>query len=240
MHIARTKKKNSACTIGHRIKVIEYFGLCGAGKTTIHNLIVQNLEESKIISFEPKRVSSILHYLNALVILMKMMAYHPMKTILFLRHFSNRWVFLKLGLRVASLKTRKFTGISILKDSGVLQPIVSFEIEENKTNDAAPVKELLDFVPLPDVAFFVRVDPDIAMSRYLERKCKMGYNSSKSVSLKSFMKGEKAIDIMREKLEECGVNIIEIVNNKSSGIKSSFIDGIINEVTGYECQNSKL
>ncbi|MFC1883609.1 hypothetical protein ACFL2O_02455 [Thermodesulfobacteriota bacterium] len=240
MYFAKKKEKDRSHSFGHGTKIVEYFGLCGAGKTTVHKLIMKCVDNSKVISFEPKRVSPILLYLHALGIFTKMVAHHPIKTILFLRYFSNRWIFLKLGLRIASIKSRKFSRISILKDCGILQPIVSFEIEENKTNKTVPAKEILDFLPLPDIVFFVRVNPDIAMSRYLARESKLGHNYSKSISLNRFKKGDKIANIMCQKLEECGVKVIEILNNSDVAIEYSFIDRIINEVIGYECQDSQL
>ena len=75
----------------------------------------------------------------------------------------------KLAYRLAGIRTRCRLGPSLLIDSGLLQPFVSFAIEVNRERRCYPLDSLLRTLPMPTLAFYVKTFTEVAFSRYLDR-----------------------------------------------------------------------
>jgi len=156
---------------------IEMFGLCGAGKTTILNDIDSftssdpDLDHIHVsLPVIPGTCQSIL---EAVIIQVKTFMMAPGKLIEFYIKNRNLWLPRKLGYRIAGLKNRKDVKMELLADGGVLQPFVSFCIEQEFEIETFPFDEYYSVLPVPWCAIYVKASPGEAMKRYIARERKI-------------------------------------------------------------------
>ena len=69
---------------------------------------------------------------------------------------NNRWLVNKIAYRSAGINCRKDRSV-ILIDSGILQPFISFEIEENSLDISVPIHPILNGCALPDVVIVFKL-----------------------------------------------------------------------------------
>ena len=157
---------------------LETFGLCGAGKTTLLRWLFVKLQEiggNRLPSIEmPVQPDRETVWIETSRIVMRAAWQSPKEVYQFLREADAWWLPNKLGFRVAGIKLRRTMSAPLLIDSGLLQPFVSFVIERNLDDKNIPKEALLSAVVLPSLAVYVRVDPEIAYQRYIEREIKEG------------------------------------------------------------------
>lgn len=134
----------------------EFIGLCAAGKTT-------HIRQRGIETQKPTTPGRFSFYKALGILLVKALLYDCIETIIFLRRRQSWWLFTKLAYRVAQNHKDGF-----LEDCGVLQPLISFEIEYNVNLSRMP-HWLLDFLPLPDQIVYIRTTPEEAQRRYMKR-----------------------------------------------------------------------
>ena len=160
----------------HTSGCTEMFGLCGAGKTTIAAGLAPlfQTEELRLDVARPISPGGIGTIYNALCLALRATVSDPVKVSQFLMHDQGRRLFLKLGLRTASMAMRKAYPRTLLIDSGVLQPLVSFVVEQNERKLEPPLRALMAVVPFPAAAIYVRVDPELAYRRYISRQTRSG------------------------------------------------------------------
>lgn len=154
---------------------VELFGLCGVGKSTILQDLVPALRKSggplSPPSIETPVVPDTAAYRRELLrILVHTGVRAPGPLAKLLTNPVGLWLPRKLAYRIAGLRQRPQTGLSLLIDSSVLQPFVSFTIEENINNLAIPSRALFVAIPKPACAIYVRASADTAIDRYKTRQ----------------------------------------------------------------------
>ena len=157
---------------------VEMFGLCGAGKTTLaRDLLLAAESDPAGVGFHPEDPVRPTGWVSVLMAGRYAVGYglrDPGGGARLLGSPAGRWLFLKLGYRIAGLRMRGDLTGSLLLDSGVLQPLVSFDVEYNLPLIQWDVERLAKTLPLPSCALYVRVEPEVAMQRYLDRERKQG------------------------------------------------------------------
>ena len=148
---------------------IEQLGLCGAGKTTFLNKLATKMESDLNLKIsypiKPPRTSIVMSFFKMFFFCLLT---EPFVFIHFLFRKKNWWLIKKISLRSAGIRERGDNNC-ILADSGVLQPFISFEIEENHSNISIPVQCLLKYCPLPNIILNFHVSSSTAMERYEQR-----------------------------------------------------------------------
>ena len=86
----------------------------------------------------------------------------------FLLKKESWWLVKKIAYRCAC-SAKQVNNNLLLEDSGILQPFLSFEIEENLSNIIVPIDCLLKYCQLPDIVLNFNISPAIAMTRYERR-----------------------------------------------------------------------
>jgi len=148
---------------------VELFGLCGSGKTTLARAM-EGSPTSTLWVEGPVKPSGT----SALLWTVRLVAGHlfgdPAGCLRLLRSPGGSWLHFKLGYRLAGLRMRGDLIGRLLLDSGVLQPLISFDVEYNLDLVPWDVDPLVRLLPLPSCALYVRVQPEVAMRRYLARE----------------------------------------------------------------------
>ena len=148
---------------------LEFLGLCGAGKTTFINALEDKLTGKTHFGLARPIVHKVNHTIIYFIrILILGFLREPVIFFQFLLQKNNWWLIKKLAYRQASIYLRENRSI-ILVDSGILQPFLSFEIEEKITNSEVPIKSLLNGISLPEAVVVLKVPPSVAKKRYEQR-----------------------------------------------------------------------
>ena len=151
---------------------IELFGLCGAGKTTITDGLAPILEtrERGSVVARPISPGGIRTLQHAMWLALRAIIKQPSEVSRFLSHHQGRRLFLKLGLRLASMDIRNACRRTLLIDSGILQPLVSYLVEQNIRKVTPPLRALIPVLPFPAATIYVRVNAEVAYRRYMSRQ----------------------------------------------------------------------
>ena len=91
--------------------------------------------------------------------------------------------------RGAGLRMRKLVQKTLLLDSGLLQPFISFVVERNVRLRTVPVKAFLKAIRVPAFAIYVRVSPDTALRRFVTREATAGREFNEKNLEKRFENG---------------------------------------------------
>lgn len=185
---------------------MEMFGLCGAGKTTAYLGLLQAIEEDATIEdfyqampLIPERGRILLEIAR---FAQNLLLRSPGEFARLLAGPAGRWLLFKLGYRIAGLRSRGDVTQRFLKDSGVLQPLISFDVEHNLELLDINVKTILELLPLPSYAVYGRIAPEIAMKRYLLREEAQGRAVCREMIEQRFYRGH----LMAEQLyHTCGL-----------------------------------
>lgn len=185
---------------------MEMFGLCGAGKTTAYLELLRTIEEDASIQnfyqampLVPERWRILLEVGR---FSQNLLLRSPGEFSRLLISSAGRWLMFKLGYRVAGLRFRGDVTRRFLKDSGILQPLISFDVEYNTELLDINMKAILELLPLPSYAVYGRIEPDIAMKRYVLREEAQG----KTVCRKSIEERFHRGHLMAEQLyQTCGL-----------------------------------
>jgi len=146
---------------------IELFGLCGAGKSTITNSLLPYFETG-CRGFDVARPISpdgVRTIVRAAGLALRAAFVNPADVCRLLAHRQGISLFLKLGLRLASMEVRKARPWTLLVDSGIVQPLVSYLVEQNVKKLNLPLRALMSTVPFPSAVIYVRVKPEVAYCR---------------------------------------------------------------------------
>lgn len=145
---------------------IEQLGLCGAGKTTFLNNLAPKIQSELNLKISyPVKPSSIRIILTLFKIVLIGLISEPIVFSKFILIAENWWLLKKIAYRHAGIVKRSNED-SILADSGILQPFISFEIEKNLSDTSIPIRCLLRGCPLPDIIINFHISPITAKERY--------------------------------------------------------------------------
>ena len=148
---------------------IEQFGLCGAGKTTFLECFAPMLESYPLLNISKPIIPSQKRLIICFIkILLSGFLTRPMIFTRFLLKKESWWLVKKIAYRYAC-SANQINNNLLLEDSGILQPFLSFEIEENLSNIIVPIDCLLKYCQLPDIVLNFNISPAIAMTRYERR-----------------------------------------------------------------------
>ena len=128
------------------MKQIEIFGLCGAGKSYFISTIKDQL--TMPVS-SPQQGRGYYYYREYLYFFLKAFISFRWRALLYLSLPSSSWLRKKLIFRQSNL--RNYNEESILADCGVIQPIISYEVEIRKNSRKIPLHEILDLIKLPSM-----------------------------------------------------------------------------------------
>ena len=150
--------------------------MCGAGKSTVLNNLVPYFKTGsrELTIARPISPGGARTIRYAIRLALRATIVDPIGVCQFLIRHQGAVLFLKLGLRIASMEVRKARSRTLLVDSGVIQPIVSYLVEQNIRRARLPLHALMSIAPFPAVLIYVRVDPEIAYRRYVARQTELG------------------------------------------------------------------
>ena len=199
-------------------KTVEFFGLCGAGKTTFLDQLPQFLSpqgrELLLQRFEaPVGRSASFHSYS---VLLQTAIRSPIDTFRLLALDSGGLsLFQKIGYRLAGLAGNKEGGTRVLIDSGVIQPLITYLVEDQKGGYPLPVAALLEALPIPRLAVYFTVSPEAAMKRYVEREAQdlarpRRRNYGGEDFIERFNKGLILCETLAASLQEQNVRLIKV------------------------------
>ncbi len=152
---------------------IEMVGLCGAGKTTLAAKLAPHLESTGLRLFSRPQPSGFAALSTAAYLAARMLGARPGKTTRLLADPTGRQLVAKLGYRMAGLKY-KTAHPTLISESGVVQPIISFEAQNNYAAAPIPLNTIMSQLPCPEVLVRVDLAPEIAFERYSRRESVLG------------------------------------------------------------------
>jgi len=192
---------------------IELLGLCGAGKTTFLTAIASGLESNTDLGLAHPLVPPISQILVGLIRILWVGFYtEPITFARFIINKSNWWLVKKVAYRSAGISSRGDDNF-ILIDSGILQPFLSFEIEERLSNSIIPTRAILEGCVLPELAIVFIVPPRLAMKRYEQR----GVNGKgKLIRKNSGRYFNRAEELRKNLVEYCEMKNVQIIEVDSS------------------------
>lgn len=191
--------------------VMEFVGLCGAGKSTLHAGLMPLLEQSGM-RFHSRRPQSVagLAALSAGLSCAAVMARRGAAGFLLRR--AHWWLPMKLGYRQAQRRLHPGPAgeWQVEMDTGLLQPVVSFAAEYNAGLAPVPVSAALAAVDLPHIAIHVTSTPDLALQRYVARDAARLVNADRRQLAAQF---DQAAGVLNEIVHLCrqsGVIVLDI------------------------------
>ncbi len=210
---------------------VEFLGLCGAGKTTFLKGLGPKLQSKKYLDIAHPVIPSLWQtFLSLIKILIVSFYYSPISFSRFLLKKNNWWLVKKIALRSAGIKIRGKNNI-ILVDSGILQPFLSFEIEENMIDSNIPIHAILAGCDLPNLLLNFVVDPKIAMKRYEERGLRGDGKLIRANSESYFNKAEKLRKALISYCTMKNVYIVEV--DSTQDFSQEFINSKLIEINKF-------
>ncbi len=186
------------------MKRVEFFGLSGAGKTTLAEYLRQNRGEYLWCESKPNKWR--FRY-EGVKFLLKLSWNAPR---LFFRSFYDKELnalIKKLSYRLGCVNYRKnFTGVLIFHDNGIYQPFIDYIISHG-IDCTQYIKPLLPLLPVPGLMIYVDLSPEAAQQRFCQRErindidlkdMKIRYNRSVMIChiLRDYF-GQKNIDVVK-------------------------------------------
>lgn len=207
----------------------EVFGLCGAGKTTLARELVRGAKGPSSSGL-PIRIEGPVvpggwrAAFETTLVVGRYGLRDPIGCQRLLRDPAGRWLLFKLGYRIAGLWVRGDLSETLLVDSGVIQPLVSFDIEHNFRGIEWDPRPLLRGLPLPARAVYVRVRPSVALERYMQRERSSGRGVSEDGIWERFNRAFRTAERVYEACVDLGVRCLSYENEKpvSAGAKREF------------------
>jgi len=191
---------------------IEMFGLPGAGKTTLQKCLADgDAQGLKILV--PSSIGLMKSCYHATLLLLRMLLFTPKHTMSFVLDKQSRRLLLKLGLRAGGHKKQDVRDDRkvLMKDSGVIMPIVSALVEDDWDGTEIWIRILLANVVLPSTAILIDVEPAVSHWRYHERN-----KGSQQKDIKCFYRAHRLLDYMVSELISNGVNVIAMKNDRDA------------------------
>ena len=207
---------------------VELLGLCGAGKTTFLKGLTSKLDPDIDLGLAYSVIPSLSQRAISLMrILLTGFSIKPVSFSSFLMKRNNWWLIKKIAFRSAGIKLRADSNF-ILVDSGILQPFLSFEIEENTIDVNVPIHNLLSGCKLPDLLIVFNISPRIAMNRYEQRGLQGDGKLIRDNSDNYFNKAEELRKNLISYCKDKNVHIIEV--DSSENFSEDYLDSKLTEI----------
>jgi thymidylate kinase len=187
---------------------IELVGLCGAGKTTLAGKLAPLLarDTGNVIRPFSRPLPGGTNVLLAAAALASRTLYRcPSEALPLLLNRAGLRLFAKLGYRIAGL-AYKSPEPSLISESGVLQPLISFDAQLNYAGLVVPLDAILRQLPQPDLVIRVDLSPEIAFERYRLRERAAGRPVEGSTAM--FARALATIDSVCRHHESCGGTVV--------------------------------
>lgn len=210
---------------------IELLGLCGAGKTTfitaINSRLVSNTDFGLAYPIVPPISRTVLS-------LIKILCFgfftEPINFGRFILNKSNWWLVKKVAFRSAGINYRKNDNF-ILIDSGILQPFLSFEIEERLSDSKIPFRAILEACVLPKLAIVFIVPPQIALKRYEQRGLS---GKGKLIRENSGRHFNTADELRKNLVEYCIIKNVQIIEvDTSQQFSDKYLNSKLTEIQKF-------
>jgi thymidylate kinase len=210
---------------------IELLGLCGAGKSSFLTALTSELESKTDLGLAQPLVTPISQMPVRLIRILWIGLFT--ETITFVRFVinkSNWWLVKKVAYRSAAISFRGDDNV-ILVDSGILQPFLSFEIEERLSSSIIPITGILEGCVLPDLAIVFIVPPRLAMQRYEQRGLSGKGKLIRKNSGRYFNRAEELRKNLVAYCEMKNVQIIEV--DSSQQFSQKYLDSKLKEIQEF-------
>ncbi len=214
--------------------IIEMYGLCGAGKTTILSTLIPILKNEALpwnvevsLPIIPKAIDC---HFEIMRLLLQALWQSPKHVASFLSAKKNWWLPQKLGYRSAGIKRCKKSQLTLLVDSGVLQPFVSFCVENYCLLRSFPFEALWSSLILPKYTIYVCLPPEVALDRYLKRESKSHRKLDINNIYQRFNNAFEVCEKIFEKCQTSGFKTIKLYsdNRVEEEILKGYVRSIIN------------
>jgi hypothetical protein len=148
----------------------------------------------------------------------------------FISKKNNLWLIKKIAYRSAGVNYSIGNRV-ILIDSGILQPFISFEIEENLSDVTVPIHSILNGCSLPDAVIVFDVAPSIAIERYKHRGLSGAGKAIRENSTEHFSRAEK---LRKNLVEYCKMKNVQIVQvNSSQEFNERYLTSKLSEIRKF-------
>ena len=192
---------------------IELLGLCGSGKTTFLTALTSALESKTDLGLAHPLAPPISQITIRLIRIFCIGLFtEPITFARFIINKSNWWLLKKVAYRSAGISSRGDDNV-ILIDSGILQPFLSFEIEERQSNSIIPIRAILEACVLPKLVIVFIVPPKIALKRYEQRGLS---GKGKLIRKNSGRYFNRAEELRKNLVEYCEMKNVQIIEVDSS------------------------
>ena len=192
---------------------IELLGLCGSGKTTFLTALTSVLESKTDLGLAHPLVPPTSQIPIRLIKIFCIGLFtEPITFARFIINKSNWWLLKKVAYRSVGISSRGDDNV-ILIDSGILQPFLSFEIEERQSNSIIPIRAILEACVLPKLVIVFIVPPKIAMKRYEQRGLS---GKGKLIRKNSGRYFNRAEELRKNLVEYCEMKNVQIIEVDSS------------------------
>ena len=192
---------------------IELLGLCGSGKTTFLTALTSALESKTDLGLAHPLAPPISQIPIRLIRIFCIGLFtEPITFARFIINKSNWWLLKKVAYRSAGISSRGDDNV-ILIDSGILQPFLSFEIEERQSNSIIPIRAILEACVLPKLVIVFIVPPKIALKRYEQRGLS---GKGKLIRKNSGRYFNRAEELRKNLVEYCEMKNVQIIEVDSS------------------------
>jgi thymidylate kinase len=211
---------------------IELVGLCGAGKTTLAGKLSPFLAGAGLRLFSRPQPSGAAALSAAGILAARMLGKRPRETASLLTSSAGRHFIAKLGYRVAGLRYKPAQA-TLISESGVVQPIISFEAQNNYAATAIPLDAILSEIPRPEILVRIDLAPEIAFERYCRRES--AHTHRIEGTLETFSRAQEALDkICRFYTERQG----QVIVFNSSAIDNNAVNMLVEKLRAATAQSS--
>lgn len=153
---------------------LEVFGLGGAGKTTLIELIRDECPNKELCVKPSHHVSAIKHALNGLTLFIRLVLHAPGCAFACICSTGGWWLLTKLAYRMSRIEQLRDEVPILLIDGGFIQPLVTHALCFSRGNTHIAWSSLLNVLPKPIAVIYVHCDTEVAYRRFRARELELG------------------------------------------------------------------
>lgn len=202
---------------------VEFFGLCGSGKTTLIQELKPLFQSRPDYQWMgPLPLNSRQFRFSWIAYATKLFLKNPVKAYSLMRDKTLRQLSQKIAYRLGGVWTIKEKNKKLLlQETGLFQPFIDFTIREEV--DVLPyIRTMLSFLSVPKVMVYVNTKPEIAKSRFENRE-------KITKTMKNYQQAERVCEKLCKHLENQGVSIIHF--DASEALSEDSIEALHKKIT---------